>query len=73
MNREKREILDMYRFQLIHYCKKGMGAKSDISKNTIITPILVKSCLDRYIELGGDENFNDMTDERYKDFLSEFL
>ena len=73
MNREQREILDMYRFQLIHYCKKGMGNKSDISKNTTITPVLVKTCLERYIELGGDENFSDFTEERYKDFLVEIM
>ena len=73
MNREQREILDMYRFQLIHYCKKGMGNQSDLSKNTTITPVLVKTCLERYIELGGDENFSDLTEERYKDFLVEIM
>ena len=26
MNKEQELILDMYRFRLIHYCKKGMGA-----------------------------------------------
>ena len=71
MNREQKEILDMYRFQLIHYCKKGMGKKSELSKNTTITPVLVKTCLERYIELGGDEDFSDITEEKYKSFLVE--
>tara|TARA_R110002012_G_C11511338_1_gene598430 strand:+ start:334 stop:555 length:222 start_codon:yes stop_codon:yes gene_type:complete len=71
MNKTEKTILDMYKFQLIHYCKKGMGGKSELSTNTIITPLLVKTCLERYIELGGDENFSDITDERYKEFLSE--
>ena len=58
---------------LIHYCRKGMGSYSELSKNTKITPLLVKTCLERYIELGGDENFSDITEEKYKDFLAELL
>ena len=72
MNKTEKTILDMYKFQLIHYCKKGMGEQSDLSTNTTITPLLVKTCLERYIELGGDENFNDITENRYREFLSEF-
>ena len=49
-----------------------MGEQSDLSTNTTITPLLVKTCLERYIELGGDENFNDITESRYREFLSEF-
>ena len=50
-----------------------MGAQSDLSTNTTITPLLVKTCLERYIEVGGDENFTDMTESKYREFLSEFL
>ena len=72
MNRTEQIILDTYKFRLIHYCKKGMGAYSDLSTYTIITPLLVKTCLERYIKLGGDENFSDITEARYREFLSEF-
>tara|TARA_R110002020_G_scaffold60402_3_gene163667 strand:+ start:649 stop:942 length:294 start_codon:yes stop_codon:yes gene_type:complete len=73
MNREQEVILDMYRFRLIHYCKKGMGAYSDLSVNTKITPKLVKNTLERYIELGGSDDFSDFTEEKYRDFLVEFI
>ena len=73
MNKTEKVVLDMYRFQLIHYCKRGMGAQSELSTNTTITPLLVKTCLERYIELGGDENFSDATESRYREFLSEML
>lgn len=73
MNREQEIILDMYKFRLIHYCKKGMGAYSDLSVNTKITPKLVKNTLERYIELGGNEDFSDFTEEKYRDFLVEFV
>tara|TARA_R100000808_G_C2096593_1_gene115107 strand:- start:217 stop:513 length:297 start_codon:yes stop_codon:yes gene_type:complete len=73
MNREQEVILDMYKFRLIHYCKKGMGAYSDLSVNTKITPKLVKNTLERYIELGGSEDFSDFTEEKYRDFLVEFI
>ena len=71
MNRTEKEILDLYKLRLMHYSKKGMGEKSELSSNTIITPSLVKNCLERYIELGGDEDFSDITDERYKQFIAE--
>ena len=71
MNRDKEYILDMYRMMLKHYFQKGMGAQSELSSGTTITPILVKTCLERYMELGGDEDFSDITDEKYKVFLQE--
>ena len=71
MNREREYILDMYRMMLKHYFGKGMGAQSELSRNTTITPILVKTCLERYIELGGNEDFSDITDEKYRVFLQE--
>ena len=71
MNRDREYILDMYRMMLKHYFERGMGAQSELSKNTTITPILVKTCLERYIELGGNSDFSDITDEKYKAFLIE--
>ena len=71
MEKQKDYILDMYRMMLKHYFQKGMGAQSELSNNTTITPILVKTCLERYIELGGDEDFSDITDEKYIIFLEE--
>ena len=71
MNRDIEYILDMYRMMLKHYFEKGMGAQSELSKNTTITPVLVKTCLERYIELGGNEDFSDITDEKYRLFLEE--
>ena len=73
MNKEQELILDMYRFRLIHYCKKGMVSYSDLSVNTKITPKLVKNTLERYIELGGSDDFSDVTEEKYRDFLVEFV
>ena len=56
-------VLDTYRMQLKHYFEKGIGEESELSKNTIITPQLVKITLDRYMELGGqlDLNNNNIT------------
>tara|TARA_Y100001963_G_scaffold9242_1_gene11879 strand:- start:713 stop:976 length:264 start_codon:yes stop_codon:yes gene_type:complete len=71
MNRDREYILDMYRMMLKHYFEKGMGAQSELSNNTTITPVLVKTCLERYIELGGNEDFSDITDEKYRLFLEE--
>ena len=73
MDKTSEVVLDMYKFRLIHYCKKGMGSYSDLSINTKITPKLVKTTLERYIELGGSEDFSDFTEEIYKYFLLEFL
>ena len=57
MNKDREYILDMYRMMLKHYFEKGMGAQSELSNNTTITPVLVKTCLERYIELGGMKIF----------------
>ena len=67
-----RAVLDALRMQLIHYYKKGIGEKSDFSKNTTITPRLVLSTLERYLELGGTLSFieeYDMTE--YNLFIDE--
>ena len=64
-------VLDTYRMQLKHYFEKGIGEESDLSKNTIITPQLVKITLDRYLQLGGNLNFIEVSKEEYNEFLEE--
>ena len=71
MDKTHQVILDMYRLMLKHYQVKGIGAYSDLSTNTKITPQLIKGTLERYIELGGDSDFSDITDEKYRQFLVE--
>ena len=63
-------ILDTYRMQLKHYFEKGFGEKSDFS-NTIITPKLVRTTLDRYFELGGDLDFLNVDVDTYNEFIEE--
>ena len=64
-------VLATYRMQLKHYFEKGLGEQSELSKNTTITPQLVKITLDRYLELGGSLNFIDVDLNQYNDFLDE--
>ena len=64
-------VLDTYRMHLKHYFEKGLGEQSELSKNTTITPQLVKITLDRYLELGGSLNFIDVDLNQYNDFLDE--
>tara|TARA_R100000773_G_C4220158_1_gene118779 strand:+ start:2217 stop:2447 length:231 start_codon:yes stop_codon:yes gene_type:complete len=64
-------VLDTYRMQLKHYFEKGLGEQSELSKNTTITPQLVKITLDRYLELGGSLNFIDVDLNQYNNFLDE--
>ena len=70
MTTTKRKILDMYRLQLKHYFDKGFGEKSDFSSATI-TPLLVKTTLDRYFELGGNLDFLNIDIETYNEFIEE--
>ena len=71
MDKTHQVILDTYRLMLKHYQVKGIGAYSDLSKNTKITPKLIRGILDRYIALGGNSDFSDITDEKYRLFLEE--
>ena len=71
MDKTHQVILEMYMLRLKHYQVKGIGAQSELSTNTIITPELIKTTLERYIELGGDSDFSDITDDKYKAFLIE--
>ncbi len=71
MDKTHQVILEMYMLRLKHYQVKGIGAQSELSNNTIITPELIKTTLERYIELGGDSDFSDITDEKYRAFLTE--
>ena len=64
-------ILDTYRIELIQYFEKGFGENSDFSKNTIITPKLVKGTLARYFDLGGDLDFLNVDIETYNEFIEE--
>lgn len=70
MNKTDKEVLNMYRVQLKHYFEKGFGHKSDFS-NAIITPILVKTMMDRYFELGGNLDFLDIDIDTYNEFIEE--
>ena len=69
--RRNEYVLDTYRMQLKHYFEKGIGEESELSKNTIITPQLVRITLDRYLELGGNLDFIDVEQEKYQAFLDE--
>ena len=71
MDKTHQVILEMYMLRLKHYQVKGIGAQSELSNKTIITPELIKTTLERYIELGGDSDFSDITDEKYRAFLTE--
>ena len=71
MDKTHQVILEMYMLRLKNYQVKGIGAQSELSNNTIITPELIKTTLERYIELGGDSDFSDITDEKYRAFLTE--
>ena len=65
-------VLDAYRMQLRHYYQKGIGEKSDLSKNTIITPKLVSDTFNRYLELGGTLDFiKDFDMDEYNKFIDE--
>ena len=71
IKRRNEFVLDTYRMQLKHYFEKGLGEQSDLSKNTTITPQLVKITLDRYLELGGRLDFVSMSEDKYNEFLDE--
>jgi len=70
MTKTDKEVLNMYKHQLKHYFDKGFGARSQFS-NTIITPILVKTMMDRYFELGGNLDFLDVDIDTYNEFIEE--
>ena len=70
MDKTHQSILDIYRFRLRHYSEKGIGNKSDITKTTI-TKSMIFTCLDRYIELGGDLSEVQLDDKIYREFQSE--
>ena len=53
MEKAHQSILDIYRFRLRHYSERGIGNKSEIS-GTTITKQMLFTCLERYIELGGN-------------------
>ena len=65
-------VLGALRMQLTHYFEKGIGSKSDLSKNTVITPRLVTDTFNRYFELGGNLEFISEHDvDEYNEFIEE--
>jgi len=69
---EREDIRRIYRYRIEHYFSKGLGELSDLSDNTTITPRLVKNCLERFIELGGNDDYF-IKKEGYEEFLSEVM
>jgi len=70
MTKTDKRIIEIYKVQLKHYFEKGFGEKSDFS-NVIITPVLVKTMLDRYFELGGNLDFLDISEDKYNNIFEE--
>ena len=70
IDKTHQSILDIYRFRLRHYSEKGIGNESDITKTTI-TKTMVFTCLERYLELGGDLKEVQLNDKIYDEFISE--
>ena len=70
MEKTHQSILDIYRFRLRHYNEMGIGNKSKIT-GTIITKKMIATCIERYIELGGDLYSLNLNDKLYEEFISE--
>ena len=70
MEKAHQSILDIYRFRLRHYSERGIGNKSEIS-GTTITKQMLFTCLERYIELGGNLKEEQLNDKIYGEFISE--
>ena len=66
------QVLGALRMQLTHYFEKGIGNKSELSKNTTITPKLVAMTFERYMDLGGSLDFiSDYDMDEYNEFIEE--
>ena len=63
-------ILDIYKFRLRHYSEMGIGNTSKIT-GTIITINMVSTCLERYLELGGNLNEVQLNDKIYEELVAE--
>ena len=70
MDKTHQSILDIYKFRLRHYSEMGIGNTSKIT-GTIITINMVSTCLERYLELGGNLNEVQLDDKIYKEIHSE--
>lgn len=70
MDKTHQVVLDTYRFRLRHYSEIGIGNESKITK-TIITKEMICTCLERYLELGGDLKDVRIDDSIYESFKSE--
>ena len=70
MDKTHQVVLDTYRFRLRHYSEIWIGNESKITK-TIITKEMICTCLERYLELGGDLKDVRIDDSIYESFKSE--
>ena len=70
MDKTQQDVLDTYRFRLRPYSEIGIGNESKITK-TIITKEMICTCLERYLELGGDLKDVRIDDSIYESFKSE--
>jgi len=70
MEKTHQSILDIYRFRLRHYSEIGIGNISKIA-NTTITKQMIFTCLERYLELGGNLKDVKLDDTIYAEFKSE--
>jgi len=70
MDKTHQSILDIYKFRLRHYSEMGIGNTSKIT-GTIITINMVSTCLERYLELGGNLNEVQLNDKIYEELVAE--
>ena len=72
MDKTKKVILEHYQLTITHYFKKGIGSESGLfNSKSIITPKMIINCLQRYEELNGSNDFSNITEEKYNDWLLE--
>ena len=70
MDKTHQSILDNYRFRLRHYSERGIGNTSKITEATI-TINMVSTCLERYLELGGNLKEVQLNDKIYEELVAE--
>ena len=72
MDRTTKNIVENYKLTIHHYLTRGIGNISGLfGSKVIITPKMIKCCLERYIELGGSDDFSDITEEKYEAWLAD--
>ena len=70
MDKAHQSILNIYRLRLKHYDEIGIGNNSKIT-GTIVTKKMIATCLERYMELGGNISSLGVNDEIYREFIKE--